>query len=55
VVESQWGLDFPHPASCTMGTGPFLVVKWSGHGIDCPPPSSAKVKETLSFWDLIEV
>jgi len=34
-IESRWGRDFPpvqtgpgaHPASCTMGTGPFPGVK----------------------------
>ena len=34
-----------HPASCTVGTGFFTGVKQLGHGIDRPPPSSAKVKE----------
>jgi len=35
-IESRWGRDFPtvqtgsgaHPASCTMGTGPFPGIKW---------------------------
>jgi hypothetical protein len=39
-VESRWGLDFPpvqtgpgaHPASCTMDTGSFPVVK-CGQGV----------------------
>ena len=39
-IESRWGRDFPsvqtgpgaHPASCTMGTGSFLGVKW-GRGV----------------------
>ena len=39
-IESQWGRDFPpvqtgpgaHPASCTMGTGSFPVVK-CGQGV----------------------
>jgi hypothetical protein len=34
-----------HPASCTMGTGPFPGVKRPGHVIDHPPPSSAEVKK----------
>jgi len=38
-----WG----HPASCTGGTGSFSWVKRSGHGLDNPPVSSAKVKERL--------
>jgi len=25
-----------HPASCTMGTGYFLGVKWPGRGVDHP-------------------
>jgi hypothetical protein len=33
-----------HPASCTMGTGYFPVVKRPGRGADHPPPPSAKVK-----------
>jgi len=36
-----------HPASCTMGTVSFLGVKWPGHGVDHPPPSSAEVKERV--------
>jgi hypothetical protein len=44
-----------HPSSCTVGTESFLG--WLGHGIDHPPPSSAKVKERLelclySSWGL---
>jgi len=35
-----------HPASYTMGTVSFLGVKWPGRGIDHPPPSSTKVKDT---------
>jgi hypothetical protein len=26
-----------HPASCTIGTGSFLGVKWPGRGADHPP------------------
>jgi len=36
-----------HPASCTIGTWSFLGVKPSGHGVDHPPSSSAKVKERV--------
>jgi len=32
-----------------MGTGPFLGVKWPGHG-DHPPPTSAKVKERVELY-----
>ena len=32
-----------HSTSCTMGSGPFPVVKRAGRGVDHPPPSSAKV------------
>jgi len=39
-----------HPASCTMGTGSFVGVKWPGRGIDHPPPSSAKVKEREELY-----
>jgi hypothetical protein len=34
-----------HPASCTMGTGFFPVVKRPGRGADHPPPSSAEVNK----------
>jgi hypothetical protein len=33
-----------HPASCTMGTGPFPGVKRPGRGADHPPPPSAEVE-----------
>jgi hypothetical protein len=33
-----------HPASRTMGTGSFPVVKRLGRGADHPPPSSAEVE-----------
>jgi len=39
-----------HPASHTVGTGSFLGVKWLGHGIDRPPPSSAEVKESVELY-----
>ena len=42
-IKSRWGRDFPHlfcpvahPASCTMGTGPFPGVK-SGRGVTLTP------------------
>jgi hypothetical protein len=38
-----------HPASCIMGSGSFPGVKRSGHGINHPPPSSAKVTESLEL------
>jgi len=28
-----------------MGTGSLPGVKWPGHGVDYPPPSSAEVKK----------
>jgi len=34
-----------HPASCTVGTGSFLLVKRTGCGVYHPLPSSAEVKE----------
>jgi len=40
-----------HPASCTMGTESLsLGVKHPGHGVDCPPPSSAEVIETVELY-----
>jgi len=41
-----------HPASCTMGTGSFPGVKWSGRGVDRPPRSSAEVKERVELLPL---
>ena len=38
-----------HPASYTMGTGPFPGIKRSKHGIDHPPSSSAEVKERVEL------
>jgi len=40
----------PHPASYTMGTGSFPVVKRPGCGVDHSPPSSAKVKERVGLY-----
>jgi len=47
-----------HPASCTMGTGPFPGVKRPGRGVNHAPPSSAEFKgrgETylLPFWAIV--
>jgi len=39
-----------HPASYTIGTGSFPVLKWLGHGIDHPPPSCTKVKERVELY-----
>jgi len=33
-----------HLASYARGKGAFQGVKRPGHGVDCPPPSSAEVK-----------
>jgi len=33
-----------------MGAGSFLRVKPLGHGVDHPPPSSTKVKETAELY-----
>ena len=57
-IESQWGEIFSapvqtipgaHPASYTMGTGPFPEVKRPGRGVDHSPPSSAEVKERIEL------
>jgi hypothetical protein len=39
-----------HPASYTMGTGPFARVKRPGHGVDHPPLPSAEVKEKVGIY-----
>jgi len=39
-----------HLASCTMGTGSLLGVKWPRCGVDHPPPSNAKVKERVELY-----
>ena len=58
-IETRWGARFSapvqtgsgaHPVSYTMGTGSFPGVKWPGHGVDHPPPSSTKVKERLKLY-----
>jgi hypothetical protein len=38
------------PASYTMGTRSFSGVKRPGHGVDHPPPSSAKVKGRIGLY-----
>ena len=38
-----------HPASYTMGTGPFVGVKRPGRGVYHPPPSSAEVEEKIEL------
>jgi hypothetical protein len=38
-----------HPASCTMGTRSFLVVKRPGRGADHPSPSSVEVTNEYSY------
>jgi hypothetical protein len=39
-----------YPASCTMGTGSFPVVKRPGRGVEHPPSSSAEVKERIQLY-----
>jgi len=39
-----------HLASYTMGTVHFPEVKWPGHGVDHPPPSSTEVKERVELY-----
>jgi len=39
-----------HPASYTMGTRSFPVVKRPGLGVDHPPSSSAEVKERVEVY-----
>jgi len=43
-APAQTGTE-AHPASYTIGTGPFPEVKWPGHGVVHPPPSSAEIKK----------
>ena len=58
-MESQLGVRFSapiqaspgaHPPSDTMGTGSSPGIKWPGHGVDHPPPPSAKVKERVEIY-----
>ena len=39
-----------HPASYTMGTGPFPGVKRPGRGVEHPHPSGAEVKERVELY-----
>jgi len=39
-----------YPASYTMGAGSFLGIRQPGHGVDHPPPSSAKVKKRIELY-----
>jgi hypothetical protein len=58
-IESRYGARFSapvqtgpgaHPASCTIGTGPFPGVTWPGRGVNHPPPSSSEVKERVKLY-----
>jgi hypothetical protein len=54
-IESEWGRDFQtdpgaHPASYTVGTGPFPGLRWPGYGIDHPLSSCAEVKERAELF-----
>jgi hypothetical protein len=58
-IESRWGSRFSasvqtvpgaHPASYTMGTGPFPVVKRPGRGVDHPLPSSSDVEGRVELY-----
>ena len=58
-IESRWGRNFPHrsrpapgahPASKTMVTESLPAVKRPGRGVDHPPASNAKVKETVELY-----
>jgi hypothetical protein len=40
----------PVPPSYAMGTKSLLGVKWPGHGIDHPPPSSTAVTERVELY-----
>jgi len=39
-----------HPASYTMGTGSFPVVKRPGRGVDHPPPSNVELNERVELY-----
>jgi hypothetical protein len=58
-IESWWGERFSapvqtspgaYPASCTMGSGSFPVVRWPGRGVNHPPPSITGVKERVELY-----
>jgi hypothetical protein len=53
-IESRWGTRFSapvqtgpraHPASYTMGTGPFLGVKWPWFGVEHPSLLTSRLKK----------
>jgi len=39
-----------HPASYTLGTGPFPGAKWPGHGSDHSLPSTTEVKDRVKLY-----
>ena len=45
----QTGLG-AHPASCTMRTGSFQVVKRPGRVVEHPPPSSTDIRERIDLY-----
>jgi hypothetical protein len=58
-IESRWGRDFQHASRLTLGPtkppvqwvpGHSRGIKRLGHGINHPPPSSAKVKERVELY-----
>jgi hypothetical protein len=58
-IESWSGRDFLHPSRPGLRptqppvqwvSGLFPRVKWLGHGIDYPPPSSTEVKERVELY-----
>ena len=56
-IESLWGRDFSHPprpvlgpTQPTVGTGSLPGVKRPGRAVDCPPLSSAEVKERVELY-----
>jgi hypothetical protein len=63
AVEFRWEERFPapvqtgpgaHPASYTMVTGSFTVVKPTGCGVEHPPQTSAEVKENVfPLWAFV--
>ena len=57
-IKSRWGAKFSapvqtgpgaHPASCTIGTGSFLGVKWPGRGVDHPPHLAPRLKKEYCY------